>query len=481
MAVFVLDTQGKALMPCTERRAKLLLARGRARVHRLVPMVIRLVDRQVASCEFQPLRLKLDPGSKTTGLALVRDAEKVDPQTGEIQTSAVVLSLMELIHRGRQISEALTARRQMRRRRRGQLRYRAPRFLNRGNKQRGWLAPSLQHRVDTCMAWVGRIQRWAPVQAISSELVRFDMQALQNPEISGVQYQQGTLFGYELREYLLEKWGRQCAYCDAKDVPLQIEHIRPKAQGGSNRASNLMLACQCCNQKKAARSIEEFLGKDKKRLEKILVDAKKPLRDAAAVNATRWALANALQATGLPVELASGGRTKFNRCTLGLPKTHALDAACVGTMDAIQNWQLPTLTLKATGRGSYQRTRLNKFGFPRGYLMRRKRVQGFATGDMVRADVPSGVKAGIHTGRVAVRASGSFNIQSHQDGKAVVVQGISHKHCRVIQRCDGYGYFFNRADNTSREQARPKLTDTAAAAHPPLCLPALKDGVSRAF
>ena len=100
MAVFVLDTQGKALMPCTERRARLLLARGRARVHRLVPMVIRLVDRQVASCALQPLRLKLDPGSKTTGLALVRDAETIALQTGEVQTAAFVLKLMELVHRG---------------------------------------------------------------------------------------------------------------------------------------------------------------------------------------------------------------------------------------------------------------------------------------------------------------------------------------------------------------------------------------------
>ena len=451
MAVFVLDTQGQALMPCTEKRARLLLARGRARVHRLVPMVIRLTDRTADSCAFQPLRLKLDPGSKTTGLALVRDTQVIDKQTGEVQTAAVVLNLMELVHRGKQISEALTARRQMRRRRRSQLRHRAPRFLNRGNQQRGWLAPSLQHRVDTCMAWVRHIQRWAPVTALSSELVRFDMQALQNPEISGVEYQQGTLFGYELREYLLEKWHRQCAYCDAKDVPLQIEHIRPKAQGGSDRVSNLTLACQCCNQKKAAHSIEDFLAKDKKRLAKILADAKTPLRDAAAVNATRWALANTLQATGLPVELASGGQTKFNRCTLGIPKTHALDAACVGTLQVLQNWQRPTLTLKATGRGSYQRTRLNKFGFPRGYLLRTKRVHGFGTGDLVRAEVPSGVKAGTHTGRVAIRASGSFNIQTHQDGKSVVVQGISHKHCRVIQRADGYGYFFNRADNTKRE------------------------------
>ena len=456
MAVFVLDTQGQALMPCTEKRARLLLARGRARVHRLVPMVIRLTDRQVASCALQPLRLKLDPGSKTTGLALVRDAQVIDPQSGEVQTAAVVLNLMELIHRGKQISEALTARRQMRRRRRSQLRYRAPRFLNRGNKKSGWLAPSLQHRVDTCMAWVRRIQRWAPVSALSSELVRFDTQALQNPEISGIKYQQGTLFGYELREYLLEKWGRQCAYCDAQDVPLQIEHIRPKAQAGSNRASNLTLACACCNQKKAARNIEDFLAKDKKRLAKILAQAKQPLRDAAAVNTTRWALAGALQATGLPVELASGGQTKFNRVTLGIPKTHALDAACVGALQALENWQCPTLILKATGRGSYQRTRLDKFGFPRGYLIRSKRVHGFGTGDMVRAEVPSGVKAGIHIGRVAIRASGSFNIQSHQDGKSVVVQGISHRHCRVIQRADGYGYFFNRANNKNVNRQGPK-------------------------
>jgi 5-methylcytosine-specific restriction endonuclease McrA len=478
VAVFVLDNQGKALMPCTEKRARLLLARGRARVHRLVPMVIRLTDRLIASCDLQPLRFKLDPGSKITGLALVRDTQVIDKQTGEVQTAAVVLNLMEIIHRGKQISEALTARRQMRRRRRGNLRYRASRFLNRGNQQRGWLAPSLQHRVDTCMAWVRRIQRWAPVNAISYELVRFDMQALQNPEISGIEYQQGTLFGYELREYLLEKWNRQCAYCDAKDVPLQVEHIRPKAQGGSNRVSNLTLACQRCNQKKAARSIEDFLAKDPKRLAKLLINAKKPLRDAAAVNATRWALANALKATGLPVELASGGQTKFNRCTLGIPKTHALDAACVGSLQAIQNWQCPTLTLKATGRGSYQRTRLDKFGFPRGYLMRTKRVHGFGTSDMVRAEVPSGVKAGIHIGRVAVRASGSFNIQSYQDGKAVVVQGIGHKHCRIIQRADGYGYFFNRANNnTRREQARPKARNAARSA---LYLPGMNAEVSRA-
>jgi hypothetical protein len=119
--VFVLDKRGKPLMPCTEKRARLLLSRQRARVHRVLPMVIRLRDRTQDSCHLQPLRVKIDPGSKTTGLALVRESESIDFQSGQIKRRATVLLLMELAHRGRQISEALTARRNMRRRRRGNL------------------------------------------------------------------------------------------------------------------------------------------------------------------------------------------------------------------------------------------------------------------------------------------------------------------------------------------------------------------------
>ncbi len=447
MSVCVLDRSGKPLMPCSEKRARLLLGRGRARVHRLTPFVIRLVDRQVADCTLQPLRVKLDPGSKTTGLALVRDTEPIDGTTGDIQRGTAVLNLFELVHRGRQISEALTARSQMRRRRRSaNLRYRAPRFLNR-TRPAGWLAPSLQHRVDTTLAWVKRLQRWAPVTALSSELVRFDMQALQNPEISGVEYQQGTLAGYEVREYLLEKWGRQCAYCDATGVPLQVEHVHPKARGGSNRVSNLTLACGPCNQSKDDRPVAEFLAKDPVRRAKIQAQATRPLKDAAAVNATRWALANALKATGLPVKLSTGGRTKFNRTEFHIPKTHALDAVCVGKVTAVTDWQRPTLAIKCTGRGSYQRTRLDQYGFPRGYQMRTKRVKGFATGDLVRAEVPQGKKTGTHRGRVAVRASGSFNIQTGTE----VVQGVSHRHCQLLQRADGYGY--SQQQNLRKEEA----------------------------
>ena len=459
MSVLVLDQKGLPLMPCTQKRARLLLARGRARVHRLVPFVIRLVDVSVQDCQLQHVSLKIDPGSKTTGVALVRDVENVDSDTGEVSQGAVVLSLIELSHRGRQISEALTARRQMRRGRRGNLRYRAPRFLNRGNKGKGWIAPSLQHRVDTTLAWVKRIVRWVPVHALVQELVRFDMQAMQTPGIEGVQYQQCTLMGYEIREFLLEKWGRKCAYCAAENVPLQIEHIQPKAKGGSNRASNLTLACQCCNEKKAALPVEVFLAKKPEVLKRILAQAKRPLKDAAAVNTTRWTLFNALKNTGKPVETASGGRTKFNRQRNRIPKTHALDAACVGEVDWVANWNRPTLSIKCTGRGSYQRTRLDKFGFPRGYLMRQKSVYGFATGDLVKATVKKGKKQGGYRGRVAVRATGSFNIQTTEG----VIQGVSHKYCKLLQRGDGYGYQQSRATKTREEVVHRTTRSTSPA------------------
>lgn len=443
MAVFVLDKRKAPLMPCSEKRARQLLACGRAVVHKMRPFTIRLKDRLAADSVFQSLQIKIDPGSKATGLAVVRE------ESGQPESQAV-LCLFELVHRGFQIKQALEERRAFRRRRRNQLRYRPARFNNR-TKPKGWLPPSLQHRVDTTASWVKRTIRLAPVTGIHQELVRFDTQALENPEIGGVEYQQGTLLGYEVREYLLEKWGRECAYCGTQNVPLEVEHIIPRSKGGSNRVSNLTLACTPCNQAKDSQPLEVFFQQDKglkkrlkkngksadKQMERALKQCKKPLRDAAAVNATRWALYQALKETGLPVKTGTGGQTKFNRSQLGIPKTHALDAACVGVVESLTEWQRPTLEIKATGRGSYQRTRLDRFGFPRGYLMREKSVHGFQTGDLVKAEVSTGKKAGVHVGRVAIRKSGSFNIQMPDQ----IVQGISWKHCRIIQRGDGYGYY----------------------------------------
>jgi hypothetical protein len=162
--------------------------------------------------------------------------------------------------------------------------------------------------------------------------------------------------------------------------------------------------------------------------------AQRPLRDAAAVNSTRWVLYQTLQATELPVEAGTGGRTKYNRTRLGWPKTHWQDAACVGASTPARLRVATPIT--ATGRGLHSRTKLDRYGFPRLRLPRQKRFFGFQTGDMVEARVQSGIKQGRYVGRVAVRASGSFNITTTNG----TVQGLHYRFFRVLQRADGYRY-----------------------------------------
>jgi len=168
----------------------------------------------------------------------------------------------------------------------------------------------------------------------------------------------------------------------AKNVPLQVEHMIPRARGGSSRISNLCLACEPCNTKKGARDIREFLKHKPDLLTRLLSQAKAPLKDAAAVNATSFALYERLQAFGLPVECGSGGLTKYNRTQRGLPKTHWLDAACVGTStpECMDVRGAVPLLIAATGHGSRQMCRMDRFGFPRTGPKQAKRVKGFQMG-----------------------------------------------------------------------------------------------------
>jgi 5-methylcytosine-specific restriction endonuclease McrA len=422
---FVVAKDGTPLMPCSNARARILIGKEKAKVYRIFPFTIQLIER--ASGEVQPVAIKFDPGAETTGIALVR--------CGADPAEQRVLHLAELSHRGAVIRKKMAQRAAFRRNRRSRkTRYRAPRFDNR-TRPAGWLSPSLQSRVDNVASWLNPYRKLAPIKAIYVEAVRFDLQGLENPDIEGAEYQRGTLFGTELWEYLLEKWSRRCAYCDAENVPLEREHIRPKTWGGSNRVSNLTLACHGCNQRKGPQPVEAFLANDPKRLAHLLSHTKKPLSSAAAVNATRTAINRVVYATGLEVECSSGGRTKWNRSRLGIPKTHALDAACVGEVSALDGWNVPVLFIKATGRGSYQRTRWDSFGFPRGYLMRRKAVKGFQTSDFVRATIPKGIFKGTPQGRAAVRARGSFVIQTPSGHVET-----HWKHCKCLMRNDGYTY-----------------------------------------
>ncbi|MFJ7194527.1 MULTISPECIES: hypothetical protein [unclassified Streptomyces] len=158
------------------------------------------------------------------------------------------------------------------------------------------------------------------------------------------------------------------------------------------------------------------------------------------MNATRQLLTDALTGLGKPVLTWSGGRTKWNRTAMGLPKTHTLDALCVGQLDHEAGYRIVRVpqqvqVITAAGRGSYARTTPDRYGFPRLTRARRKRHHGFATGDLVHASVPRGEWAGTWTGRVSVRTSGK-----HSLGTPMGRFTVSHVHLRLLQRADGYAY-----------------------------------------
>jgi 5-methylcytosine-specific restriction endonuclease McrA len=418
--VFVVSPQRIPLAPCTPARARWLLTQKKAAVLRRFPFTLVLV-REPSGTAVPPLRLKIDPGSTTTGLAVVNDA------VGQVVWAG------ELTHRGHQVRKGLQKRRAYRRsRRQRHTRYRPARYDNRRRRD-GWLPPSLESRLTNVLTWVRRLCRWCPTSAISLELLKFDTQLLQDPEISEVAYQQGELAGYEVRQYLLEKFGHRCAYCGKAETPLEIEHLVPTSRGGSDRVSNLTIACHPCNQAKGNRTAEEF-GHPQ-----VQARAQAPLRDAAAVNTSRWVLYHRLQECGLPLETGSGGRTKYNRTQRSLPKSHWVDASCVGasTPSVLHTAGIVPLLIRAERRHSRQMCRTSGAGFPDKAPKASSVVGGFRTGDLVQAVVPSSsVKAGTYVGRVAIRATGSCNLQT----ATRTIQGIHYRYCQPLQRADGYSY-----------------------------------------
>lgn len=240
--VFVLNTNKQPLHPCHPARARKLLRAGKAAVHMVQPFTI-ILNRVVEEPPDKEYRVKFDYGSRHTGVAILKDN--------------IVCWLGQLEHRT-DIKQNLQQRSGYRRRRRSaNLRHRHPRFDNQV-RRKGWLPPSLMSRVNNIETLMRRLTKLAPIGAISYENVKFDTQLMQNSDISGVEYQQGTLFGYEVREYLLEKYGRKCIYCGAEGIPLEIEHLTPRSRGGSNRISNLGIAWHPCNQKKGNMTAEEF-------------------------------------------------------------------------------------------------------------------------------------------------------------------------------------------------------------------------------
>jgi Restriction endonuclease len=291
------------------------------------------------------------------------------------------------------------------------------------------------------------------VASSSVELVKFDMQKMENPDIGGVEYQQGTLFGVELREYIIYKYGHECQYCKggSKDKILEIDHIHPKSKGGGNRPANLILSCHKCNQLKSNLTLAEWmsfiprdlsLNKDYKKslLENIpnVINSKlsKSFRDAAVVNAIRYKIGDILSSI-TDFKYHFSWLTKYNRKRLGYPKDHWIDAACLGMGDVYISPKITPLYVYCKGHSTRQMVKMNKFGFPKTLPKTSSAVFGFKTGDMVKAVVNKGKYIGTHFGRIAIRKTGTFSIRTRTQQF-----DVNHKYLKIIHKGDGYQYSY---------------------------------------
>jgi 5-methylcytosine-specific restriction endonuclease McrA len=390
MRVFVLSHTGKPLMPTTPRRARILLKTRRARVVSREPFTIQL--RFETTTYTQSVTVGVDTGSQMVGLAATANREVVFQAEMRLRTD---------------ISRKLMQRRQYRRTRRSRkTRYRAARWANR-RRSPGWLPPSLRARAEATVKAVRLVARVLPIRQINVEIGSFDTQKMQKPEILGGSYQQGQLQGYLLREYLLAKWQRQCAYCHTSGVPLQVEHLIPKSRGGSDRASNLVIACEPCNKRKGTRTAEEFGYPE------IQAQARVPLKDAAHISSIKTAVVDALaqQFGSERVAVTYGFETKYQRIqVLNLPKSHANDAVAIAC--AIGEVVKPLTTvyqLRCVPRGNYQMYNgehsEHKVWAPR-------KVKGWKLYELVEAKGQIGYIGGR-------RVNGAFVIKDVRSGKAL--------------------------------------------------------------
>ncbi|VUT25018.1 MAG: CRISPR-associated endonuclease Cas9 [Candidatus Methanolliviera sp. GoM_oil] len=421
--VFVLNMRGNPLMPTKPQKARKLLKEGKAKVVKRIPFTIQLL--YPTGEARQDIILKVDAGYSFVGISATTDTRELFAEEVELRGN---------------IPRLIEKRRMYRRNRRGRLWHRKPRFLNRtGSKKKGWFAPSIQHKLDTHIRLVDNTKKILPISRTIIEVVSFDTQKMQNPEIEGIEYQQGGLQGYAAREYLLEKWGRKCAYCGKTDIPLEIEHIIPKSRGGSNRISNLTISCHECNQEKGNKTAEEFGHPN------IQKKAKKPLKAAAFMNIVRQKLVEILDC-----ESTYGYITKYNRIKAGLEKSHINDAFSLE--DGSQHDQKRTGQIFIAKQVRRQNRSLFKANLLKGGRKKRntvREVNGFRRFDKVLYKSKDG-KNKKECFIYGLRKSGYFDVRSINGEK--IDASVKSKKLKLLEKAKGIILEVNR-------QFLPSLTE----------------------
>jgi N6-L-threonylcarbamoyladenine synthase len=314
----------------------------------------------------QPVSLGIDAGSKHIGVSATTERKVLYEADVSLRNDIV---------------ELLSTRREARRARRNRkTRYRKPRFNNR-KRPNGWLAPSVQNKIDTHLTVVRRVCEMLPVSKITVEVASFDIQKINNPDISGTEYQQGDQMDFwNVREYVLFRDRHACQCCGgkSKDPVLNVHHIESRKTGG-NAPNNLITLCETCH-KGYHKGMVNLPAKIKRGMR---------FSDAAFMGIMRWSLYNRLKeiylAQGIEVGMTYGYITKNTRIANGLPKEHYIDARCISgspaaVSDGVVYYQ------KKIRRHNRQ---IHKFTINKGGIRKLNqapyKVKGFRLNDTVRA------------------------------------------------------------------------------------------------
>lgn len=451
MLVHVLNKQGQPLMPCSPRKARLLLKDGKAKPYKGKTGYFTIQLLHGSSGYKQSITVGVDTGAKRTPIAAVSNGK--------------ILYAKEIILRSQNVKKQLGDRRRYRRNRRNRLRYRKPRFDNRvkttcsrcgvnnvPKKEKGKvgretlcrpckdkqgagnrphvLAPSVRHRADSILLDIDKLSRSLPITKVIVETASFDTQKMSNPEIQGEEYQKGTLFGCEVWYYLIQKFGNECAYCHGAsgDHKLELEHVQSRSKGGTDKVSNLVPACRTCNEDKNSKSLSQW--------ERILnLEHESKLRDARLRNISkireRSYLKKGFQYSALTqsyksyllaelrsmyeVRETTGAFTKYRRGVLEFKKSQINDAMVIASDN--MDLELP---------GSYLVEKQIKKRRPAEYISPTKKrtpivkrrwepeVFGFRLYDRVRCEHPeTGEVVGYVT---TMRQKGGFRVGSLENG-----------------------------------------------------------------
>lgn len=299
--VYVQDIDSKPMMPTTRHgKVRRLLKANKATVVNLCPFTIQLTYK--STDHKQPVTLGIDAGAKHIGFSATTEKEELFACETILRTDIVDL---------------LSTRSQNRRTRRSRLRYRKPKFNNRVfSKKKGWVAPSVKQRIDSHLNEVNEIHKILPITKIVIEAAQFDTHKMKNPNISGIDYQNGEQLGFwNVREYVLFRDGHKCSYCKgkSKDLILNIHHIESRKTGGDS-PSNLITLCETCHKEYHKGNID------------LKVRRGKSLCGAAIMGIMKWRLYDELKSRYSNVSMTFGYITKYNRIKYGIEKSHTSDA-----------------------------------------------------------------------------------------------------------------------------------------------------------